>query len=275
MTSPQSPPSTQSPLPLDGRVVVVVGTSPNIGAGIAVGVAAAGATVVCVDRDPTYAERCAADIDGAIAAVVDATDDAAVAACVADVVARFGRVDGLVNGATRYDERGLLDLPVDVWRSQLEVLLTAPFLFTRHVASAMIAAGIGGAIVNLASTAGHQGQAGNIGYSSAKGGVLNFTQAAAMDLAPHGIRVNSITPTSTDTAAARDRAEAWGLPTDRWAPNDRADVRRRLLPLGAMPEPDDYANAVVFLLSDGARAITGTDLRVDAGAIARHWAADT
>jgi len=260
---------------LEDLVVVVVGTSPNIGAGIALGTASAGATLVCVDRKATYAESCAAEIRAtggeATAAVIDATDDSAVRRCIDEVVGRLGRVDGLVNAAAYYDERGLLDMPAQAWHQQLDVILTSAFLFTKHVADAIIHRGSKGAVVNVASTAAHQGQPGNIAYSTAKSAILGFTRAAAMDLAPHGIRVNSITPTSTDMGEAQQRAASWGEPGDRWQASSRAELRRALLPMGQMPSPSDYAAAVSFLLSPQAAFITGVDLRIDAGAVAKYW----
>jgi NAD(P)-dependent dehydrogenase (short-subunit alcohol dehydrogenase family) len=123
--------------------------------------------------------------------------------------------------------------------------------------------------VVVVSTAGHQGQAGNIAYSTSKSGLLNFTRAAAMDLARHGIRVNSLTPTATDTEEAADRTVAWGRP--RPEPRARGLDFPRMVPMGKLPSPRHYARAVVFLTSDDAEMITGTDLRVDAGAIAKYW----
>lgn len=262
---------------LQGTAAIVVGTSPNIGAGIAVALGRAGAGVVCVDRNESYAEACAEALRRlgcpAVARTLDATDPAAVEDCVTTVPSELGVLSGLVNAAVHYDERGLLEMPPDAWRRQVDVILTSAFLFTKCVASRLAANGDGGSVVNIASTAGHQGQPGNIGYSTAKAGLLNFTRAAAMDLAPDGIRVNSLTPTSTDISEARERAEAWGVSHPRLDAS-RFARRRSLLPLGFAPAPSDYGMAAVFLLSPGARAITGADLRVDAGAVAKYWAAE-
>jgi NAD(P)-dependent dehydrogenase (short-subunit alcohol dehydrogenase family) len=133
----------------------------------------------------------------------------------------------------------------------------------------MVEQGRRGSIIVIVSTAGHQGQAGNIAYSTSKSGLLNFTRAAAMDLARHGIRVNSLTPTATDAEEGIERGVAWGRP--------RPERRGRMLdfqkmaPLGTLPSPRHYARAAVFLASDDAEMITGFDLRVDAGAIAKYW----
>jgi NAD(P)-dependent dehydrogenase (short-subunit alcohol dehydrogenase family) len=163
----------------------------------------------------------------------------------------------------------VLDMPLERWTRQLTVNLTGTFLCTKHVARAMVERGTRGSIIVIVSTAGHQGQAGNIGYCTSKSGLLNFTRAAAMDLSRHGIRVNSLTPTATDTAEADERAVRWGRP--------RPERRGRLLdfakmiPLDGLPSPRHYARAAVFLASDDAEMITGLDLRVDAGAIAKYW----
>jgi NAD(P)-dependent dehydrogenase (short-subunit alcohol dehydrogenase family) len=140
----------------------------------------------------------------------------------------------------------------------------------------MINQGRSGSIINIVSTAGHQGEPWNIGYCTGKSGLLNFTRSVAMELAEYGIRVNSLTPTATDTAEGLARAAEWGVPLRR--PTNPSPRRRGFLsgstpgvPLGKRPSPADYAKAAVFLASDDAAMITGTDLRVDAGALARYW----
>ncbi len=160
-------------------------------------------------------------------------------------------------------------MPIERWNRQIAVNLTGTFLCTKHVARLMVARQRRGSIVVVVSTAGHQGQAGNIAYSTSKSGLLNFTRAAAMDLARHGIRVNSLTPTATDTEEAADRAVAWGRP--RPEPRPGGLDFPKMVPMGKLPSPRHYARAVVFLVSDDAEMITGTDLRVDAGAIAKYW----
>jgi NAD(P)-dependent dehydrogenase (short-subunit alcohol dehydrogenase family) len=134
----------------------------------------------------------------------------------------------------------------------------------------MVDQGCRGSIIVIVSTAGHQGQAGNIAYCTSKSGLLNFTRAAAMDLAKHGIRVNSLTPTATDPAEGLERAVAWGRPR----PEPRGGGMlyfRKMVPTGQLPSPHHYARAAVFLACDDAELITGFDLRVDAGAIAKYW----
>jgi NAD(P)-dependent dehydrogenase (short-subunit alcohol dehydrogenase family) len=255
------------------KIAIVTGTSPNIGGGIAEGLAEEGATVVCVDVAADNAGQCAEAIrrsgGRALGVTCDVTDEGQVEAMVTRVREAYGGVDVLVNNAGILGGLGVLEMPVERWSRQIAVNLTGTFLCTKHVARLMVAQQRRGSIVVVVSTAGHQGQAGNIAYSTSKSGLLNFTRAAAMDLARHGIRVNSLTPTATDAAEAAERAVAWGRP--RPEPRPRGLDFAKMVPMGALPSPRHYARAVAFLASDDAEMITGTDLRVDAGAIAKYW----
>lgn len=258
---------------------MVVGTSANIGAGIALGVAAAGASVACIDRDTDNASACAANIVAqggtAVGMGCDVTDEPAVERALATVRREFGVVDALVNGATRYDEQGVVEMPLDRWRAQLDTILTGAFLMTKHVARELLTTGRQGAIVNIASTAAHQGEPNNVGYSTAKAGLLNFTRSVAMELASRKIRVNSLTPTSTDPSESFEREREWGRrirdDTELETFREFFGKLARRVPLQQLPLPADYAEATVFLLSDAARMITGVDLRVDAGTVAKYW----
>lgn len=260
---------------LGGKVAIVTGTSPNIGGGIAEAFSVEGAQVVCVDALEENASQCAQELRRqgrpAIGMVCDVTDEKQVQDVVAAAESEFGGVDVLVNGAVQYNMKGLLKMPVDEFRRQIDIILTGTFLFTQNVARLMIRQKRGGSIIHLASTEGHQGNPENVGYCSGKGGLLNMTRANAVELAPYGIRVNSLTPTSTDPTESVDRAERWGRP--RWDISDAIPFKRgRLLPMGHPPSPSDYAQAAIFLASEESKMVTGIDLRVDAGAVARFWA---
>jgi NAD(P)-dependent dehydrogenase (short-subunit alcohol dehydrogenase family) len=262
---------------LKDRVAVVTGTSPNIGGGIAEGLAAEGAAIVAVDANPANAKDCANFLNRngtrSLAITCDVTDEAQVKAAVDTTLREFGRVDVLVNNAAFFNKKGVLDMPFDEWTRQTNVILGGAFLFTKYACNAMIARGGGGAVVNIISTAGHQGEPGNIAYSTSKCGLLNFTRSAAMELVGHGIRVNSLTPTATDPAESFDRAARWGRTVKKPDSLDQAmKPFREGIPMKKLPLPSDYGRAVAFLASDDAAMITGTDLRVDAGAIARYWA---
>jgi NAD(P)-dependent dehydrogenase (short-subunit alcohol dehydrogenase family) len=263
---------------LDGKVAVVTGTSPNIGAGIAAALAEEGATVVCVDLVASNAERCAAWLAsrGATTSALtcDITDEAQVEAMVRAVRDAHGSIDVLVNNAGVLRGHGVLEMPLERWQRQIGVNLTGTFLCTKHVARLMVEQGRGGSIIVIASTAAHQGQAGNIGYTTSKGGLLNFARAAAMDLARYGIRVNTLTPTATDPAERRERTATWQIEpaaeTPRGDSGGSLDFQR-LVPLGRLPGPRHYGKAAVFLASDDSEMVTGIDLRVDGGAIAKYW----
>src|SRR5215472_11693639 len=264
---------------LQGKVALVAGTSPNIGGGIAEGLAEAGAAVVAVDLRPENAADCARYINStggrALGVTADVTDEAQVEAAVAAAVAAFGSVDILVNGAVIFNRKGVLDMSYAEFDQQTKIILGGTFLFTKYVAKRMIERGGGGAIINIISTAGHQGEPGNIAYSTAKSGLLNFTRSAAMELVRHGIRVNSLTPTATDRSESYDRAARRGRTVTRpGSAAPTANAFRSRVPMQRLPVPSDYGHAAVFLASDDAAMITGTDLRVDAGAVARYWAWD-
>ena len=264
---------------LERKIALVTGTSPNIGGGIAEGLAAEGAAIVCVDSREENARDCANAINGrsgrAIAITCDVTDEAQVASAVAEACEELGGIDVLINNAAFFNRKGVLDMPFDEWQKQLGVILGGAFLFTKHAAKSMIAQNRKGSIINIISTAGHQGEPRNIAYCTGKSGLLNFTRSAAMELVSHGIRVNSLTPTATDPAESLERAARWGRKTPDAAKLQQAfQPFRSRVAMQKLPGPSDYARAAVFLASDDAGMITGMDLRVDAGAIAQYWAWD-
>jgi len=261
---------------LAGRIAMVTGTSPNIGGGLAEGLAAEGADVACLDLDSRNAEECAAALCArgrrALGVVADVTDQASVEEALRRTTEALGPVDVLVNNAAIFDQQGVLDMDLARWRRQLAVILDGTFLCTQAVARRMVERRRGGVIINVISTAGHQGQPRNVGYCTAKAGLLNFTRSVAMELAPYGIRVNSLTPTATDPRESLDRAERWGRERPSDAIVGAFEPFRRSVPMQALPTPTDYGKAAAFLASDDARFMTGADLRVDAGAVARYWA---
>ncbi|KRF19757.1 oxidoreductase [Nocardioides sp. Soil797] len=254
------------------KVAIVTGASPNIGGTLAAGLAAEGARVVCADLDPDVAKASAARIEQAggeaVALPGDVTDPAHADEVVARALQEWGRLDILVNNAVFFQQQGLMDMPYDDYRRQLDVILGGSFLFSRAAAAAMIEADAGGSIINVLSTAAWQGQPGNIGYTTGKSGLVNFTRSTAMDLARHGIRVNSFTPTATmptDPVAAAQLEELLSRPGTR-----SMDFRAQM-PLHRLPTPEDYVGAVVYLASDEASMVTGTNITVDGGATAKYW----
>ena len=261
---------------LQGKVALITGTSPNICGGIAEGMAEEGAKIVCVDVQPDNANLCADYLNKrggqAIGVVCDVTNEDQVKAAVERARQAFGGVDILVNGAVIFNQKGVLDMPLAEWTRQTAIILTGTFLFTKYVARLMIEQGRKGNIINIISTAGPQGQPRNVGYCTGKSGLLNFTRSVAMELAEYGIRVNSLTPTATDPREGMERAARWGKSYGDPRIVSLLDEVRKGVPMQKLPGPRHYARAAVFLASDDAEMITGTDLRVDAGTVARYWA---
>jgi NAD(P)-dependent dehydrogenase (short-subunit alcohol dehydrogenase family) len=258
---------------LAGKIALITGTSPNIGGVLASGLAAAGAGVACNDLDPAAAEGRAKQIEAeggaALALPFDVTDAQSARLGVEEVLAKWGRIDILVNNAVKFDLAGLLEMPLERFRQQIDVILAGVFIMSQLVARSMIDRGIPGSMVNILSTAAWQGQAGNIGYSTGKSGLINFTRAAAMDLAPHRIRVNALTPTAT----IPDDPQLAAQTKELFAQAEEAGIVEfgRLNPWHRLPTPTDYVAPLVFLVSDQAALITGTNLTVDGGALAKYW----
>lgn len=262
---------------LDGKVAIVTGTGPNIGSGLALGLAKEGAIVACNDMREAQVEKALGRIRQAgaegMAIPGDVTDEASVKANVQKVLDAYGKIDILVNSAAVLGGKGVLDYDLKDFERQVQIILSGAFLYTKYVAHAMIDRHIRGSIICILSTAAWQGQPGNVGYCTAKSGLINFVRSTAMELAQYGIRVNGFTPTATQPdnpevieqrrqqAAAQGGGRVGGFTSEF----------TRMVPMGELPTPTDYAHAVVFLASDDARLITGTDIKVDGGATAKYW----
>ncbi len=244
---------------LEDRVAIVTGTGPNIGGEIARTLAANGAKLVCLDVRSETAEATARQIieqgGSAIALSGDITKSADVQKVMETAASTYGGVHILVNNAGVSPLGNLMDVKLEDWYKTMDVILTGTMLCSRYAAEKMISQGTGGAIVNICSTSGHRGRTGAVAYATAKGGVLNLTRAMAMELAPHKIRVNSVTPSTSGVALATGRPHEEGGPPKH-------------VPLGRWGRTCDQAQAVLFLVSPNADFITGVDLPVDGGVLA-------
>jgi NAD(P)-dependent dehydrogenase (short-subunit alcohol dehydrogenase family) len=198
--------------------------------------------------------------------IADVTDSAQVAAMVAACVAAWGRVDILVNNVGAAAKGGAAALSEEDWDRQIVLNLKSVFLACKHVIPLMQAAG-GGAIVNIASTSGirYTGSP-QVAYASAKAGVIQFSRVTAVEYAPQHIRVNSVVPGLMHTPMVEAR-----LAGQRAGGDVALLLKSRLarIPLGFMGDGRDTAAAVLFLASDEARFITGTEIIVDGGMAAR------
>lgn len=245
-------------LNLQGRLALVTGAGPNIGREIARTLAAAGATVLCndvvVERSQDTAKWISDQGLKAFPLPADITDPQQVAEMVRKAKAEYGVIDTLVNNAAMTIPKGLLTTTIEEWNKVIQVILNGTFLVSSEVAKGLLEAGKPGAIVNIASTSGHRGRSTALAYTTAKGAILNMTRSMAVELAKYGIRVNSVSPTKTGNSVG-NISQSGGRSFDE-------------IPLGRMGNPEDQANAVLFLVSDQAAFITGEDIRVDGGTLA-------
>jgi NAD(P)-dependent dehydrogenase (short-subunit alcohol dehydrogenase family) len=277
---------------LEGKVALVTGAGPNIGSGISLALARYGARVACNDLDAGAAEACVRRIErnGGTATAIpgDVTSEGDVSGYVQRVLDTWGKIDILVNNASLLGGRGVLDETTQDFTRAVMVAALGNFLNTKYVARSMCERGVRGSIVCISSSNGWNGSPGVIAYAFHKGGVNNFVRAAAMDLAPYGIRVNSFTPTmvspdNPELLAARRTAQADGAPRPPGVGGEGGDepwrrparwqgARPPMVPMGVTGSPTDIGHCVAWLCSDYARLITGCDLVVDGGARAKNFA---
>jgi len=250
---------------LSGKVAIVTGGAQGIGRGIALALAAAGAAVTVADLNDEVGAATAAAIAarGAESLYVhaDVAQEADVRALVDATVARFGRLDIVVNNAGVVAVQTVETSSVEDWDRVMAVNVRSIFLTTRFALPHLRTAG-GGAILNVASVSSFVAQQGTPAYCASKGAVLMLTKALALDYGREGIRVNCLCPGITDTPMLRYHA--------RHAADPDAHLAQRLerVPTGEMLYPEDMGKAAVFLCSDEATGITGASLVVDGGYIA-------
>lgn len=255
---------------VDGKVAIVTGGASGIGAACAETLAREGARVVISDIDDPRGTALAAQITAAGQDAIylshDVTDEARWQQVVGEIERRHGRLDILVaNAGIGIMTPSIVDMSLADWRRQTAVNLDGVFLSVKHCLPLMRKSG-GGAVVMTSSIAGLRGSATLAGYCATKGGVRLFAKAIAMECASRGdgIRVNTVHPGVIDTPI-------WGkirpdlMAGGRNAPIDIEEMGRRQAPLGRVGKPQDIANGVLFLASDAASYITGTELVIDGG----------
>lgn len=241
---------------LEKRVAVVTGAAQGIGMAIASTFAIHGASLVIADLNLEAAQDAKAKLEAlgakALAVRVDVRDSAQVQHMVETTVSELGSLDVLVNNAGITRDATLRKMTLDDWQLVIDVHLKGTFLGTQAAAAVMRQQKCG-AIVNISSISGKVGFVGQTNYSAAKAGIIGLTKAAAKELAPHGVRINAVQPGLIRTAMTE------ALRQDIW--NQKVSE----VPMGRAGEPEEVANAVLFLASDLASYITGAVLEVTGG----------
>jgi NAD(P)-dependent dehydrogenase (short-subunit alcohol dehydrogenase family) len=245
---------------LDGKCAIVVGAANGIGRATALAFAAAGAGIACADVEASGAKTTAADIETgggqAMAVHLDVTDSASCRAAVDASVERFGGVDVLLYGAADNDRTAtVLELDEAAWDRVIRINLTGAFLMAKATIPAMITRG-GGSIILIASQLGRVASPGRPAYCATKGTLIQLAKVLAADHAAQGIRANTLSPGAIETRRM----------LQRWKTMDEA--RKVMAPkhlLGRLGQPDEIAQAALYLASDASRFMTGADLLIDGG----------
>ena len=239
---------------LTNRTAVVTGGGSGIGRGIALGLAAFGASVAIWEQNEEAANAAAEELVDGLAIATDVRDSAQVDAALTRTVAELGPVSILVNNAGGVFSSPLLETSENGWDALYRANLKHVMLCTQRVARVMVQHETGGSIISVTSIEGVRAAPGYAAYAAAKAGVINFTKTAALELAPHGIRVNALAPDITLTEGLASVAPPG------------AEARFGLtVPMGRPGHVDEMAGAAVFLAGDLSSYITGQTIHVDGG----------
>ena len=257
------------PFSLHDKGAAVTGGAMGIGRGIAERLAEAGANVLIADMNGDSATATAAEISArgggkAVALQLNCTDSCAGDDIVAACVKEFGSIDILVNNAGIYPQVPMMSMNEALWDKVQAVNLKGLAFISKAVAAKMIEQGGGGSIVNIASIDGiHPSMVGLAAYDASKGGVIMFTKNFALEVAPHGIRVNAVAPGGIATPGTAAPLEGSGMTEDQMAEMMQGFLAQ--IPMGRMGEPDDIGKVAAFLASSAAGYMTGEVVVVDGG----------
>jgi NAD(P)-dependent dehydrogenase (short-subunit alcohol dehydrogenase family) len=245
---------------LAGKAALISGAGGGICRAIALAFAEAGAAVACCDIDPAAAAETARLVTEAggrsLSQACDVVSESQTRAAADATYQAFGRLDILVSGAAPHDRSGtVVEIEAADWQRVLDINLTGAFLLSRAVLPHMIEGG-GGSIIFIASQLGRVGSAGRAAYCASKGALIQLAKVMAIDHAPQNIRVNALSPGAVETQRTLMRYGSFA------AARDQIGAKHLTARLG---RPDEIAGAAVFLASDAASFVTGSDLLVDGG----------
>jgi len=241
---------------LDGRIALVTGGASGIGKATVMELARSGAAVICADVDErkgAEVERAARQTNFLVDFVpIDLASPASIRRCASDVLAKYSRIDVLVNAAGWNDIQPFIDNPPDYMDRVIAVNLAGPVHLTQALLPAMIAASKG-KIVNVSSDAGRVGSSGETVYAAAKGGLIAFTKSLAREVARYSINVNCVCPGPTDTPMLQSR------------PEKLKEAFVRAIPFRRFAQPQEIADAILFFASRRSDYITGQVMSVSGG----------
>ena len=240
---------------LKDKVVIITGAARGVGRAMVMSFVEQGAKVVATDRDAAGLAETCAPFPGVITLVEDVSTPRCAEIVVETAIKQFGHLDVCINNASVAPHASLLEERMEVWDAVYAVNCRGPFLMTQAAGKAMIAGKCGGRIINFSSGASLRGGPGAAAYASSRAAVESFTRVAAIELAPHNILVNAISPGLIDTQPrplppALEKSLAARIPT---------------MPLARPGTPEEVANVAMFLASDASSFITGTVIHVDGG----------
>jgi NAD(P)-dependent dehydrogenase (short-subunit alcohol dehydrogenase family) len=245
---------------LSGKAALIAGAGGGIGRAIAVAFAREGASVACVDINQAAAAETARLVGEAsgrsLSRECDVASEAQTQAAAQAAHQAFGRLDILVSGAAPHDPSGtVIETSLADWQRVLDINLTGSFLLCRAALPPMIAGG-GGSIILIASQLGRVGSAGRAAYCATKGALIQLAKVIALDHAAENIRANTLSPGGVETQRTLNRYGSFEIARERLGAKH---------PVGRLGRPEEVAAAAVFLASDAASFITGSDLLVDGG----------
>ncbi|MDX8342303.1 SDR family oxidoreductase [Rossellomorea sp. YZS02] len=255
---------------LEDKVAVITGAATGIGAATAKVFALEGATVICGDVNNEQMNKTVEEIRGkggkAEAYHLDVSNEESVTTFASTVKEQFHTIDILFNNAG-VDEQGgkVHEYPVELFDRIMAVDLRGTFLCSKYLIPLMLEGG--GSIINTASMSGHAADLDRSGYNAAKGGIINFTKAMAIDYARDGIRVNSLSPGTIETPLIDDLV---GIKQEKMGEEFR-EANKWITPMGRLGRPKEMATVALFLASDDSSYVTGEDITADGGIMAYTW----